>query len=115
MHSQDERPSNLELDMIERRDLRCDHISNPTQIFTTPLLGDFDQDGRLDITYNIVWSASEYTPPRYLLAASDLESLFEEAYGTEILDFDNFLPLEDQPWTEYMGAEGNNVFRLPKG
>ena len=92
--------------------LRCSHISSPTAIYTTPLLGDFNSDGRLDIAYLVVWTMTISVAPRMIIVASDLEEMFVKVYGTEILDFGTFLPPEEQPWTQYMGRTGNNIFKL---
>ena len=91
--------------------LRCSHITKPTAIYTTPLLADFDHDGRLDIVYLIVWTSGyDIQSFKTLVVTSDLEKLFVHGYGTEILDFDIFLPSPKQPWTRYMGRKGNSVF-----
>lgn len=92
-------------------ELRCSHISKPTAIYTTPLLADFDLDGQLDVLYLIVWSSGYKVESfKTLVVASNLEKLFVEGYGTEILDFGMFLPPSEQPWTGYMGRRGDNVF-----
>jgi hypothetical protein len=96
-----------------RMRMRCSHITTPTAIYTTPLLTDLDHDGQLDIVYLIVWT-SEYEPTSFktLVVASNLEELFKQGYGAGILDFDIFLPPSKQPWTQYMGARGDNVFKM---
>ena len=94
--------------------LRCSHVSSPTSIYTTPLLGDFNNDGRLDVNYVIVWGSGYEGAFKTLLVTSDLERLFVGAYGKEILDFERFLSPAEQPWTQYMGQKGDNVFMLPK-
>ena len=94
--------------------LRCSHVSSPTSIYTTPLLGDFNNDGRLDVNYVIVWGSGYEGAFKTLLVTSDLERLFVGAYGKEILNFERFLAPTEQPWTQYMGQKGDNVFMLPK-
>lgn len=90
--------------------LRCSHISSPNSIFTTPLIGDFNTDGRLDVCYTIAWGGLTGDAFKVLLVTSDLERLFVGAYGKEILDFETFLPPKRQPWTQYMGVRGDGVF-----
>ena len=93
--------------------LRCGHVTTPTEIYTTPLLGDFDHDGQLDVVYVIVWSAG-YNMDSFKtqVVGAPWEKLFVGGYGTEILDFDTFLPPSEQPWTQYMGHKGDSVFTL---
>lgn len=94
----------------EEAGIRCAHVTTPTNIFTTPLLGDFDLDGQLDIAYIVTWSSAYMQSFKTLVVASNLERLFEGAYGKGILDFDSFLPFSQQPWTQYMGRHGDSVF-----
>ena len=88
----------------------CDRISSPSEMLGTPLVGDLNSDGRLDIMYNVVWSTKD-TPTRTLVVATDLETMFEKTYGKGILDFDSFQPSGEQPWTQFMGRDGDCVFR----
>ena len=107
-----ERPSNLTRSS-DLQALRCNHISFPVSTSTTPLLlGDFDGDGQLDISYEIVWSCSNTVLPKMLLVASSLEVLFVKTYGNETLNFDEFLSPSEQPWTRYMGRKGDNSFEF---
>ena len=99
---------------IDPAELRCQHFSSPTALFTTPLLGDFDGDDRLDVSYIVVWESAYDAAFKTLLVASDLESLFTDTYGKETLDFETFSPLDKQPWTQYMGQKGDCVFIPPK-
>lgn len=92
--------------------VRCAHVSTPTNLFTTPLLGDFDLDGQLDIVYIVAWSSAYLQSFKMLVVASNLERLFVGAYGKGILDFDTFLPFSQQPWTQYMGRHGDSVFTV---
>ena len=50
-------------------------------------------------------------PPKVLIKAYTLEDRFMEVYGDGVLEFSQFLPANQQPWTRYMGAQGDNVFR----
>lgn len=95
-----------------RKLARCGHLSSPIHTVGTPLLTDLNSDGRLDIVYDVIWSPAMAVPPQMLVVATDLEVLFKSAYGSQILDFESFLPPEEQPWTKYMGKEGDCLFRL---
>ena len=99
---------------LDPADLRCEHFSSPTALFTTPTLTDFNADKRLDITYIIVWESPYDAAFRALLVAGDLEELFVKTYGKEVLDFETFLPIDEQPWTQYMGKRGDSNFIPPK-
>lgn len=91
--------------------LRCSHITKPTAMYTTPLLADLDRDSRLDVVYLVVWTSGyDIQSFKTLVVTSDLEKLFVQGYGKEILDFDIFLPPPEQPWTRYMGRNGNSAF-----
>ena len=89
----------------------------------TPAVGDFDSDGRLDVAYGVVWSS--LTPaglgaiPELKVFAFTLEERYrqvvatsrdEEVKGQKIVDFESFLPVDQQPWSRYMGHHGNNTY-----
>ncbi len=98
---------------VDREEMRCQHVATPVDSSTTPLLGDFDHDGQLDIVYIVAWSSLYTQSMKTLVVASNLERLFVGAYGKGILDFDTFLPFSQQPWTQYMGRHGDSVFTMP--
>ena len=50
-------------------------------------------------------------PPRMAVKVFTLEEQFSEVYGRGAVDFSQFLPTDQQPWTHYMGARGDNVYR----
>lgn len=99
-------------DSISKVGIRCGHVSTPTAIVSTPLLGDFDADEHLDLSYIVVWSSTYIPSLKTLVVASDLEEFFAGTYGKGILDFSVFLPPKEQPWSQYMGSRGDNVFRM---
>ena len=80
-------------------------------------IADLDGDGRLEVAYALVWgnidrNAALITPPKLLVEVLTLEDRFTEVYGEERVDFSRFLPSAQQPWSRYMGATGDGVFRL---
>jgi hypothetical protein len=87
----------------------------------TPAVGDFDSDGRLDVAYSAVWSSitpnDEDTIPELKVFAFTLEERYKkiagrdpEVKGEAVVDFESFLPADQQPWSRYMGRHGNNVY-----
>ncbi len=87
----------------------------------TPAVGDFDSDGRLDVAYSAVWSSitpnNEDAIPELKVFAFTLEERYRmiadpnpEVKGEAVVDFESFLPANQQPWNRYMGRHGNNVY-----
>ena len=78
-------------------------------------IGDLDGDGRLEVAYVINWGSLEegkpIVPPKFLVKVFTLETKVREMYGEGVVDFSQFLPIEQQLWTRYMGARGDNIFR----
>ena len=37
-------------------------------------------------------------------------SKIEEIYGSAAVDFSSYYPIEQQPWTQYMGTQGNGFY-----
>ena len=95
--------------------IRCDRIEGPSMIPATPTIGDLDGDGRLEVAYVMLWGSlggeTFAMPPKLLIKTFTLEDRFVEVYGRGVVDFSRFLPIRQQPWTRYMGARGDNVFR----
>ena len=93
-------------------------IESLTQYFPfPPAIGDLDGDGSLEVAYAVVWGGADTNtyfaiPPRLVVRAFTLEDRFTEVYGEKKLEFSRFLPSDQQPWTHYMGATGDGVFRL---
>ena len=85
----------------------------------TPAVGDFDSDGRLDVAYSAVWSSitpdGEDTMPELRVFALTLEERYKKMIvdsgsGETVVNFESFLPADQQPWNRYMGRHGNNVY-----
>ena len=105
--------------MIKHRVYIIVYIHPPLQVIGTPAVGDFDSDGRLDVAYSAVWSNivpdSEDTTPELKVFAFTLEERYKmiadpKVKGEAVVDFESFLPADQQPWNRYMGRYGNNVY-----
>ena len=89
----------------------------------TPVLEDFDKDGRLEVSTPILWSSmieyssvTEAHPPKVIVKTFTLEDRFREVYGdsaADLVDFSTFLPPSKQPWKKYMGSKGSGEYTLP--
>ena len=80
-------------------------MMEPVTSSFTPVLEDFDKDGRLEVT-PIVWSSlieyssvTEAHPPKVIVKTFTLEERFREVYGAsaDLVDFSSFLPPSKQP------------------
>ena len=93
-------------------------------MISSPAVGDFNSDGRLDVTYSVVYSGivleNMGTVPEFKVFAFTLEDRYrqmvgisegdEEGRDQKIVNFESFLPANQQPWNKYMGHHGNNVY-----
>lgn len=88
-------------------------------VVASPAIGDLNNDGKLEIVYLIVWGGvdsgmGENLPPRFTIYVDTLEDKVREVFGEEGVQWvKKFLPGGEQPWTRYMGAGGDNVYRRP--
>ena len=106
----------------DRHKLRCAHMMVPVTSSFTPVLEDFDKDGRLEVSTPIVWSSlieyssvTEAHPPKVIVKTFTLEERFREVYGAsaDLVDFSSFLAPSKQPWTKYMGRKGSGEYAVP--
>lgn len=93
-------------------------------MIASPAIGDFDSDGRLDVAYSVVWSSISPggmgTVPELKVFAFTLEERYRQmtaapggdnkVNGQKVVDFESFLPADQQPWNRYMGRHGNNMY-----
>ncbi len=93
-------------------------------ISTTPTIGDFNNDGKLDVvistTYNGYpnrwYSILFLHPPKVSVDAFTIEDKLREVFGSDIsqiVDFTSYYPANRQPWGQYMGSRGNGVYETP--
>ena len=102
--------------LVMSKGFRCSHIMAPIMIVTTPTIGDVDGDGKLEVSYTVVWSSpgdsmdGRQVPPKMKVSTFTMEDKFNEVYGEGVIDFRQFLPPEKQPWPRYMGATADCVY-----
>ncbi len=107
-----------------RRSIRCAHILLPLMIVTTPRIGDFNVDGKLDaalsITFdsfpNELYNLKIFHPSEVLIDVFTFEDKLKEIFGPDIgedVDFASYYPANKQPWGQYMGSRGNGVYETP--
>ena len=108
-----------------RKSLRCAHILVPLMLATTPRLGDFNVDEKLDVALavnfnsfpNELYALELFHPPRTSINVFSIEDKVKEIFGPDIekiVDFTSYYSLEKQPWSQYMGSRGDCVYETPE-
>ena len=97
------------------RSQQCSHVTVPDMIVSTPVIGDVDGDGRLEMAYVVAWEGStheSHVPLRFTVYVETLDKMLEEAWGEGEGGrwVQGALPEGQQPWTRYMGAHGDNIY-----
>lgn len=107
-----------------RRKFRCGFVYAAQMQAATPVLRDVDGDGRLDVALVIQHAAIHVDipaitmyfintyQPRLTITMDTLEDLVIETYGKGAINFSQFLPPDQQPWTQYMGQHEDGVYSL---
>ena len=102
-----------------KRQLRCGHVLAPGMLISSPVIGDLNSDGKLEVVYVMMWKAADKDaphtpPPSFTVHVAPLEERVGEVFGQEGVEWvHSFLPGDQQPWTRYMGSGGDNVYRRP--
>ena len=105
----------------DRKETRCAHILVPLLVATTPVLGDFNMDGKLDAAVSISYSGyisslyllESFHLPKISLDVFTIEERVKQIYGPtidDIVDFESFYSVDKQPWSRYMGSKKNCVY-----
>lgn len=90
---------------------------------TTPIIGDFNNDGRLDVAATVGYDGmpdesyrfSILHPSNMSVQVFNIEDRLTETFGPDIkniVDFDSYLPVSKQPWKKYMGSAGNGIYDI---
>ncbi len=85
-------------------------------IVSTPIIEDFNQDGRLDGATTIVYVShnnrlNAFLSQKVNYKVFTIEDRLVEVYGPnirEIVEFSSYY--SNQPWGKYMGSKGNGVY-----
>lgn len=110
--------------MKNRKGVRCSHILAPLISPGTPVITDLNGDGKFEAVVSVVYSAlsAEYGdsyfnfmhPPKIVVQTFNIERRLKALYGVDInVDTSVYYPLDEQPWTGYMGRTGNGTFITP--
>ena len=95
---------------------------HPSMVVSTPSFVDVNGDGHLEVVY-LEYMSGTSTPafgtvPNKLSTAKvylkvvTLKKAFNQKLGDKAaVNFNAFLPFDKQPWTKYMGSNGDNVYR----
>ncbi len=90
---------------------------------TTPVLGDFNSDGKLDAAVSVPYGGypdllyfiHALHLPKVSVDAFTIESKLTEVFGPEITDrieFSSYYSANMQPWSRYMGSKGTCVYDM---
>ena len=77
-------PKNWETNDYKR--IRCNRIEGPSMIPATPTIGDLDGDGRLEVSYVMLWGSlggeNFAMPPKLLIKSVDTTTLYGHISST---------------------------------
>ena len=108
-----------------RKAVRCAHILTPWYSPSTPAIADLNGDGKFEIIVSMGFSQA-FTKPlippelsdiihpqKVVTHAFTIQDKIEEVYGSTVvnkIDFSSYYPIDKQPWTQYMGTQGNGIY-----
>lgn len=105
----------------DKKNIRCAHVMVPMMQETTPTLGDFNHDGKLEVAASVIidgfpgkyYPLTVFHPSKVSIDIFTIEDELVASYGEEIrelVDFSLYYSMEEQPWGGYMGSRGNGIF-----
>ena len=105
---------------------RCSYILAPWYSPSTPAIADLNSDGKFEaivaMTYIETKNEMIHLPPelsdiihpqKVVIHAFTIQDKIEEVYGSTVvnkIDFSSYYPIDKQPWTQYMGTQGNGIY-----
>uniref|UniRef100_A0A1X7TXJ2 FAM234A/B beta-propeller domain-containing protein n=1 Tax=Amphimedon queenslandica TaxID=400682 RepID=A0A1X7TXJ2_AMPQE len=94
--------------MKDRKGLRCAHVMAPVLSAGTPVIT--DSDGDVPSPYSV--KVLDFIhPPKLIVQSLTIENRLKAIYGTQVQGVSSdYWPMDKQPWTEYMGSNGNGVY-----
>uniref|UniRef100_A0A1X7TB25 Uncharacterized protein n=1 Tax=Amphimedon queenslandica TaxID=400682 RepID=A0A1X7TB25_AMPQE len=107
--------------MKDHKGLCCAHVMAPVLLAGTPVITDCDGDGKVEAIVSLTYTAvpSPYSvkvpgfihPPQLIVQSLIIENKLKAIYGTQVQGVSSdYWPMDKQPWTEYMGSNGNGVY-----
>lgn len=103
-----------------RKSLRCSQVLVPSLLVSTPVIGDFNQDNRLDGAVTVVYFSQNnrlnvFKSQKVIYKTFDIQTRLVEVYGKgilEIVDFPSYYSAWEQPWGRYMGSTGDGTYEI---
>ena len=114
--------------LSDRKAVRCSHIIaplySPVTLAISDINGDESPEGIVTILYSVIDGplaipqlVNALHPPKIVVETFNIKGKVEEVYGSDAaagIHFENYYSREEQPWGQYMGNHGNNVYYNPK-
>ncbi len=108
----------------DKKKVRCAHTVAPMMLATTPTIGDFDEDGKIEAAWSVIYdgfpnelySIRELHPSKVSIEVVTLEKRMREIYGSKVdslMNFSSYYPAQHQPWAGYMGSRGDCMYEQP--
>jgi hypothetical protein len=105
------------------RDWGCHHTIHPSMVVSTPSFVDVNGDGHIEIVYVAYLSytmtdsfnevPNRLSTNRVYVKVVTLEEALKKQLGTKVsVDLNAFLPYSRQPWTKYMGSNGDSHYNV---
>ena len=94
---------------------RCSYVQSPsTYTPVTPVIADLNHDGKLEVIYAFQFtSGNSYFSISYVHSVYDLHvQTIENMVQSDTIDLSQFLPMEKQSWTTYMGSKGDGIYNF---
>lgn len=103
--------STVDLGVQSPQTLRCMHVLSSTVLPATPALSDLDGNGDVEVIVVTNWLSTNgrYQVSSYEVKVFTLKQKVEEVFGNKLVDLNQFLQINQQPWTKYMGKMGTGV------